>query len=191
MRGGSNDAVIFESGPWRRDLIRDAATLERWLAKKVSESRSIIIEKKVFLAAYAMRRLLQSDKLSSSTETKNIRVDRFPSVKPLEKRDRWKLHEHYDFEAGSPAQITVPRLLNLIIHSFVFQEWYDDITCQTSVVFTSDTQRNKFLWLIPASAFVELMRFVAQDDPSSYFCRFDPERGEWLEWRGHGDPPSL
>ncbi|MGZ8360434.1 MAG: hypothetical protein ACXWUX_07925 [Allosphingosinicella sp.] len=181
--------MIFESAPWRRDLLRDATVLERWLAKPAGERRSVAIEKKMFIGAYAMRRLLESDKLSSSTETKNVRVDRFPSVKDLEKHDRWNIHEHYNLVSGKPVSLVIPRLLNLIIHSFIFQEWHDETENETNFVFTSDTKRNQFLWLMRSSTFVELMLFVANDIPHVHARRFDPERKQWIEWRGKGDPP--
>lgn len=182
--------MIFESAPWRSDLRRDAAVLERWLAKPVSERRSVIIEKKMFVGAYAMRRLLQSGKLSTSTESKNVSVDRFPSIKDMEKHDRWDIHQHYDFARGEPATLTIPRLFDLLIHSFVFQEWFDETERETKIVFTSDRTRNQYLWLISSSVFVTLMRFVADDNPPVYTRRFDAGRNRWVEWRGSGNPPG-
>lgn len=182
--------MIFESAPWRSDLLRDAAVLERWLGKPVGERRSVIIEKKMFVGAYAMRRLLQSGKLSTSTESKNVSVDRFPSIKNMEKHNRWFIDEHYDFAKGEPANLTIPRLLDLLIHSFVFQEWFDESERETKIVFTSDRTRNQYLWLIRTSAFVTLMRFVADDNPAVYTRHFDAERNRWVEWRGVGNPPG-
>lgn len=181
--------MIYESAPWRQDLLRDAEMLERWLAEPLGERRSVVIEKKMFIGAFAMRRLLQSEKLSSTTENKNVGLDRFPSTKNLEKHDRWAVHQHYDFDAGEAASLVVPRLLDLIIHSFVFQEWHDEAANETNLVFTSDTQKNKFLWLIRSSAFVDLMRFVANDKPPMHARRFDTVKNEWIEWRGMGYPP--
>ena len=181
--------MIFESTPWRNDLVRDAGVLERWLAKGASERRSIIIEKKVFVGAYAMRRLLQSDKLSSSIVSRNIQLSRFPAIKKIEKNDRWNIHPFFDFKAGKASNLTIPRLLDLIIHSFIFLEWYDELNNETNVVFTSDTKRDQFLWLLPLSKFVKLMRFVANDDPSSMVRWLDPIDNKWNEWRGIGGPP--
>lgn len=181
--------MIYESAPWRQDLLRDADVLSRWLTKPPSGKRSVIIEKKVFTGAYIMRRLLQSDKLSSSTETRNVRLDRFPSIKPMQKHDRWDIHLHYDFPAGAQTALTIPRLLDLIIHSFIFQEWNDDVSGETKVVFTSDTKKDVFLWLISLPAFVDIMRFIANDVPQVNARRFDASADRWVEWRGSGTPP--
>jgi len=61
--------MISESAPWKDHLALDANLIERWAAKPRSTARrSYIIEQKVFLTAYAMRKLLEGEKLSNSLE---------------------------------------------------------------------------------------------------------------------------
>ena len=145
----------------------------------------MIIEKKVFMRAYAMRRLLQSDKLSSSIGSHNIKIHWFPSIRKIQKEDRWDIHQHYDVTASSPTSLTIPRILDLTIHSFIFREWYDHEEADTKIVFTSDIKRDAYLWLIGLPAFVEVMRFVANDVPHVLTRRFDPGTGSWVEQRGN------
>ena len=176
--------MIYESWPWRRDLMRDADILDRWAAKSMSERRSVLIEKKVFVAAYAMRRLLQAGKLSTSTDRKPVTVDQFPSIKPIGKQDRWDFHLHYDIAAGSSSTLPAYRLLDLIIHSFIFAEWQDEVNNRLMIAFTSDRTRDQHLYLVALTDFVDLIRFVATDDPEMIVWKRDPNTGERKEWRG-------
>jgi hypothetical protein len=59
--------MIWESGPWKDVLLADAGLLERWAVKtKVTSRRSLLIERKVFLAAYTIRKHWEAQKLSTS-----------------------------------------------------------------------------------------------------------------------------
>ena len=59
--------MIWESGPWKDRLLSDADLLERWAAKQsVTERRSYLLEQKIFISAYAIRKLFESEKVSSS-----------------------------------------------------------------------------------------------------------------------------
>jgi hypothetical protein len=71
--------VINESWPWKRRLAKDADIIERWAAKpKITDRRSFLLEEKIFLAAYAMRKLVEANKLSSSFEGSSINCRIFP-----------------------------------------------------------------------------------------------------------------
>ncbi|HEV7334488.1 MAG TPA: hypothetical protein VGO06_00860 [Bosea sp. (in: a-proteobacteria)] len=75
--------MIHQSAPWKAHLIRDAHLIERWAAKpNHSERRSFLIERTVFLAAYAMRKLDEDIKLSTDLLSADMPVLRFPPPQP-------------------------------------------------------------------------------------------------------------
>lgn len=179
--------MIYESWPWRHDLLKDADLIERWLRKPIGERRSVLLEKKVFVAAYAVRKLLESDKLSSATDKREIPIDRFPSIKPISKQDRWDIHLHYNLEHGSPDTLPLYRLIDLIIHSFIFLEWQNEDSDTWYFALTSDRTRDKELYLIAFDEYLKLLRYVANDDPQVIIYRRDPETNQRTEWRGRED----
>lgn len=74
--------MIHESGPWKTNLIRDTALTERWAAKPHHyDRRSFLIERKVFLAAYAMRKLDEDLKSSADLLAADMQVLRVPPTK--------------------------------------------------------------------------------------------------------------
>ena len=62
--------MIWESYPWKNQLIADAAIIKRWASKtQHTQRRSMLIERKVFLAAYIIRKLDDDYKLHPYSAT--------------------------------------------------------------------------------------------------------------------------
>jgi hypothetical protein len=111
--------MIHESGPWRNLLIKDAEIIESWATKTaITERRSVIMERKAFLAAYTIRKLWDARKLTSGTESKKIACKTFPARqgKYISSWNVYKFDELYDLSAPSPSSINIRDLLNLFIH---------------------------------------------------------------------------
>lgn len=73
--------MILESSPWKAALARDADLIARWALKPASERRSFIVERKLFLSAYSMRKLSDDQKLSTQTLADQIQVLVSPPLK--------------------------------------------------------------------------------------------------------------
>ncbi len=101
--------MIHESEPWKAHLLRDATLLERW-ARELgpSESRSFRIERRVFLAAYTMRKLDETLKLSTALLGEPMQVQLFDSTRP-----GYAAHNNIGFDAyfdlEHPCPVELPR----------------------------------------------------------------------------------
>jgi hypothetical protein len=179
--------MIFESEPWKQDLVRDADILERWGAKSASAKRSFLLEKKVFTAAYIMRKLWESGKLSSSASGLSIVCVSFKCTRRMTWLDRWSYWDHYDLDNPTKVSVSLIDLINSVIHSYVFLEACDGGS--TSFVVTSDRSRNKHLWQFSLSSYTDLMRRLGADFPSTSIMAFDDAAHEWVRWSGDGEPP--
>ncbi len=182
--------MIYESGPWKQQLLKDADILERWATKPVSERRGYLLESKVFNSAYAMRKLAHSYKLSSSFNDRSVSCNRYPSTKQITWRDRWQFWEHFDLCAPKPISISALALIDTIIHSYLFWELVDEeAPSKTKFVVTSDWKRNKYLVEFELGAYVCLLRIAGQDHPSNFHMTYSEKDGDWRMWRGDGTPP--
>jgi hypothetical protein len=183
--------MIHESGPWKERLAKDADLLERWSGKRsTTNRRSVLLEQKVFVAAYAIRKLLEGRKLSSAFDGLSVEVTAFPlrAGQAVSPRNNHRFDRLYDMDAGTAQRLAFPRLIDTIIHSLVFVECIrDDLTVEGFMV-TSD-KRSSTLMSVDLNLFLKLLRAVASDYPSSGRWTTDPDTGEVLEWRGHGEPP--
>lgn len=184
--------MINESWPWKRRLAKDADIIERWAAKpKITDRRSFLLEEKIFLAAYAMRKLVEANKLSSSFEGSSINCRIFPPISDeITAANHHKIDELYDFSRVSRRTIGARDLLDLVIHSFVFAEALGDDHTVDGFLITSDRRRYNFLWFIHVPEFTHLMRKVASDYPSTVIQVFDQGVNDWFSWRGKGEPPQ-
>jgi hypothetical protein len=183
--------MIWESKPWKNRLLADADIVERWAAKPaVTERRSLLFEQKIFLAAYTIRKLTEAKKLSTSFDDRSMHCIQFPAISDcITKSNSHNLAKMYDFEAPKNLTISARRLMDIVIHSFVFCEWLGDELTLDGFLVTSDKKRYSGLWLIEIARFVALMRNVGTDNPSTGLVVFDDEQGDYQTWLGVGPPP--
>jgi len=184
--------MIHESAPWKDRLAKDAALVARWASKtRHSERRSVLIEQKVFLAAYVMRKLLEAGKLSSSFDGLALQIDAIPlrPGKRVDRHSRYDLPGLYDFDRTTRKNVAAPVLLDLIIHSLIFAEVAREDDSIEGFFVTSD-RKSSALWMVEIDRFIALMRSVANDYPSSVRFVRNAETGESAEWRGAGEPPA-
>lgn len=184
--------MIAESAPWKEQLLKDADLIERWAAKaRQSKRGSILIERKIFVSAFAMRKLIECEKVLSDVEGRTLRPERFDLL-PGQKLDWWKRHsfwEAFDMKAPSTCSLSVGDLLDIIIHSKVFSECiYDEHDLRVSGFFVTSDRRDRHLWLVSLKEFTYLMRLMGKDYPSVGRIVFDGE-GKHYSWQGHGEPP--
>lgn len=185
--------MIHESAPWKSRLLRDAALIERWAARPgQSERRSFFVEQKVFLAAYAMRKLGEGLKVSTDLLSADMKLLRFPPSEPgFNLFNNHRFGEHFDLESPLQVSLLRRRVLNLLVHSLVFAEVLGDAETYDAFMVTSDYERDRGLLQVNIAAFVELMRLVGNDWPTSARWVREPRGDGWRVWAGHGEAPEV
>jgi hypothetical protein len=178
--------MIHESVPWKTALTTDAAVIERWAAKPPSERRSFLLERKVFLAAYALRKLGEAYKLSTDTLAASIAVKRYAPLQPgYSAFNNHRFDKFFDLQAATAVEMPRRRLLDVLIHSLVFIEAVDEDDHCAGFLVTSDYEASRGLFEIQLTDFVALMRQAAEDFPTALRRSFDADKGRWVVWTGH------
>lgn len=157
--------MISESAPWRDELRKSSARLLRWDKQKKWTTRTYFLaERDVMMGAYSIRRLIDSDKSSPQLPNKRLEVRRYALVgrKPM-LLDRFSPELLYDVNNPVMAELSVARLCNQIIHSFVFQIYLKDDST-TSVVFVSDFDRDRHLNGISFRVLAEIFDYVGREE---------------------------
>lgn len=178
--------MIHESSPWKAALVRDADLIERWALKPHSGRRSFLIEQKIFLAAYSLRKLSDDAKLSNATLARSVAVRISPPLKPGFSNLRHWIERYFDLEKPINRQLTWRQILNMVIHSSVFAEIVNDDERVTGFMVTSDQGLKLGLVHVGLSDFIKLMRIAAEDYPTYVHHAWDPKAGRWLTWAGQG-----
>ncbi|MCA1526818.1 hypothetical protein [Bradyrhizobium yuanmingense] len=76
--------MIFESGPWKQQLLRDAGTLKSMSKVPLGENNEDALlarlERLIFVGAYSMRKLHESGKLSTDWTKVKLSCSRFEFI---------------------------------------------------------------------------------------------------------------
>jgi hypothetical protein len=144
----------------------------------------------LFLTAFTMRKLWESNKLSRDWKDRIIPCRRYGLINDVPTvLDRDKIDEFYDLANGARGQIEAPDLCNLLIHSFVLIPQFKKHGGFEGVYVASDRSRHSQLLWINARDFAKLLIETSRDDPESIsFIRnakgqFDVEMGKGLRTR--------
>lgn len=183
--------MIHESAPWKTHLARAADLIERWAAKSGhSERRSFLIERKVFLAAYAMRKLDDAAKLSTDTLGTPMAVSRYPPSRDgYSEVNSHRWDEFFDLENAARVDLPRRRVPNLLVHSLLFVEMLGEAETFDAFLVTSDHEQARGLVQVEVVAFVALMRLAANDYPTSRRRTLDSSTGRWRICAGNDEPP--
>lgn len=182
--------MIWESSPWKSALAKDADLIARWALKPPSERRSFIVERKLFLSAYSMRKLSDDQKLSTRTLADQVEVQVSPPLRPGYSGFHLSADLYFDLEHPTARVISWRRILNLMIHSAVFVEVIDDDGHVTGFMATSEREQAFGLVRVELAAFLGLIRAAAQDNPSVIRHLWSDAERRWVTWAGDDDPPG-
>lgn len=171
--------MIWESWPWKKDLERRSAALNkrinqtRWL-----ESSLANVEQDVFLSAYIIRKLLDAKKLSDEVESialhakYSIRTGRVPDIM------NWhRFEEFYDLAHPTAVDVCLRDFCDQIIHSFVFMVAASSPGLEGFYV-ASDRERWLGLYYFDIKDAIRVLKRVARDGIASVHRERDQVTGE-------------
>jgi hypothetical protein len=183
--------MIWESYPWKNQLIVDAEIIQRWASQtRMSERRSTLLERKIFVSAYAIRKLYENYKLSTAFHDRSLACCTYPAkasnITPL---NNHRVEKLYDLHRRNTETVFARHLMDIIIHSLVFLEVLRDDQAVEAFLVTCDRKKN-CLWEIKTGQFVKLMRDVGNDYPPDAHWVTNPKTGKFVVWQGNGAPPA-
>lgn len=175
--------MIWESYPWKQQLLRDSGLLKRLAGqdRETGTHKDFVFEQKIFLSAYAIRKLFDANKLTDDLRDWGIQCEQFARTSKEFTPSNWhRIEELYDLMQPCPVTWNARRLLDQIIHSYVFMLSGDQSGKVTGFIITSDRDKEKHLLLVPLANFCEYMREVGRNHPTHVHTWFDDTTGKWL-----------
>lgn len=179
--------MIYESGPWKDRLLRDAKCLRELMrATRSPLRRTFAIEQVLFLSAFSMRKLWEAHKLSTSWGQRSILCRQYklkaavPTI--FSRHDIDKL---YDLDAPVKGTIKAPELCNLLVHSFIFAPHFKRSGALAGVFFASDRSRRNQLIRIGARDYVNLLMHTGKNYPNGGTYKINAE-GQYDVWMDEG-----
>ena len=183
--------MIWDSQPWRDHLLTSVRDLaKRAKTRRVTEKRSAFVERTVFFGAYAMRKLDDANKLSTSWRGRAVKCKRYsPTGKRAGWLDRDHIDRHYNLEKPQPDNMGARAFCDLVVHSFIFMEFLNDDRTIGGFFITSDNSKTKGLWQFELDTVIGLIERTAEDWPTVSSAIHNPETGEMEVWTGNSVPP--
>lgn len=192
--------MIWETWPWRQELIAAAGRLEALTVSYPLDGddddlmqQDFELERDLLISGYAMRKLLESNKLptslghtSVSVEVAPLLTDRVPTA-----WDTYELHEFYDLENTQRTSLGIGRLCNQLIHStiLVTEAAEPDGDRLTGIYVASDDQLPNGLLIIPIRVLVDLFRRVGEAETVAFVMERNADGGMNVTNWGEGEHP--
>lgn len=157
--------MIDDSVPWRHELRKAASRLQRWDEQARWSGRTYFLaERDIMMGAYSIRRLIDSGRCSSRLPDKRYSAYRYARIGRIPMHlDRFSPESFYDVASPTTDSLSVARLCNQIIHSFVFQICAEEDST-AGVVFVSDRDKHKHLYGMSFQTLAALLDYVGRED---------------------------
>jgi hypothetical protein len=174
--------MIWESSYWKDDLLKVAKRLKKRNSQTRWSERSLAcVEKDIFILFYAIRKLIESKKLSDSVLALQIAVTQYPSTGKLATLlNSHRLDRLYDFANGRSVFLGLPFLSNQIIHSYVLVPLLGEEGTLEGMLFCSDHKRNTNAYELSILETIKLMNRVGSDYPSSGHFLYDAAKQDYV-----------
>jgi hypothetical protein len=171
--------MIWESQYWKDPLLKSAEYLRRVrLAENTSERTFVRIEKEIFLGFYAVRKLLDTFKVSDSTKEMKIDLVVHPAIRRVDYLNWHQLDKNYDLNLRKSETKDIRFLCNQFVHSYVFMT--SEIEGRLNGFFvTSDRDRHSKCYFVDVEHVLKIFRTVGRDYPSTSEFRRD-DNGQWI-----------
>ncbi|MCU8021543.1 MAG: hypothetical protein WC024_20980 [Shewanella sp.] len=159
--------MISDSVPWKQECLKIAGKLaKRYNQKKWSDRSLFTLEKEVFLGLFALRKLMESNKVSDAVKNREVQLAIYPAnEKPITLLNQHKFPELYDLYAGQKEAVKYWDLCNQFIHSSIFAPFVPTGSSLVGFYIASDWAKKKKLYYVQLKVLVEMLESVGNDYP--------------------------
>lgn len=167
--------MIYESFPWKEELLKITHLLENRLNQKRWTTRtSFLFEKEIFTSFYIIRKLVEAEKVSTKNKKINIPCYLIPSTgKTVTRPNKHRATELYDFIKYKKSNINILDLCNQVIHSYIFDPTFDEDLLLVGFWVSSDRNRNNFLYSFILEDVIKVFKIFGKDYPNSMSSIYD------------------
>lgn len=160
-----NQWMINDSVPWRAELARVAARLERRITqKRWSEKTSFLVERDLMVGMFTVRRLIEAEKTSSLLAQSRVHVRVCPLTgKEPSHWDRWSPWDHYDLDSRQRSELDVGTLLHEFVHSFVLRLDFEEDGRFTGIYVGSERTKKFRIYEVSIRELIDLFERVSRE----------------------------
>lgn len=173
--------MIQESRYWKEPLLEMAHRLTHFMSQtELTEDQFASIERDVFIGFYSVRRLFEaSEKITDKTRSQRVTLRCHGNHQTVTRYNKYRLDELYDLEKSQTETRDIFFVCHRIIHSYIFAPTFDEKGF-AGILFTSDIDKDKKLYLLTAKELVSIFELVGNDYPKKIVWERDESGNETL-----------
>lgn len=173
--------MIFESKYWKGDILKAAKRLKNSSTQlDWSEKNFVRIEKDIFVSFYAIRKLIDCQKISDEISISLVSVISYKSLgKPTTRMNWYEFEELYDLKNGKKEKINLRTLCNQIIHSYIFFPSFNRKKIFNGIYITSDNNRNRKLFKVRIAEIISIFEKVGNNYPRVVSFIYDDKKKDY------------
>jgi hypothetical protein len=187
---------MIESRYWRTELRNELVWLNKHRRyRRWSEKQQVLFERKLMLAAFQVRSLLERPKVNDRARGTGMSVLRYKKVgdRPFTVTGSGWPHERFDMERPEPAVLSALDVCNQLIHYYWMETWSEGKAFAAMLVF-SDYMRHKWAYEMRVDDLLRLFR-VFGDDSSAIVgaeSEWNEKKQDYIvkKFWGPGDLPA-
>lgn len=177
--------MIYESYPWKEDLHKKVKDLIKYNTAKNrlsdDEKSDTVIEKSIFYSAFIIRKLIDCHtKLSDEACQYSMDVKAIRTKKSINLMRRWPEEGSHYWDHKTSVKVKGKDVCNWLIHSYIFAFEVGDHNTVESFFVSSDYDKNKVLYRILISDWIEYIKFIMTDDIVSEEMVFCEKKGDYI-----------
>jgi hypothetical protein len=137
-------------------------------------------EQTIMLGFYAIRKLIESMKLTDQVSNTSVAVRFYPATgRTIHFLNCHRIDELYDLEKPKRKTVSLRYLCNQVMHSYVFSLLFNEDHSLAGMLLSSDRQRSKELLQVSTEDIVRIFELVGRDDVEESFLKFDQAKGDY------------
>ena len=170
--------MIWDSTPWKDELLRSAEWLSRVeRQRRLTQKSLFLVEREIVMGCYVIRKLIDAFKVSDLTKQLTCKAKNFRNLKLVNCSNWHRLDQLYDLEHGKAGSIEVRMLCNQVVHSYVFLAG-ENGHAERGIYLASDRSRNREITFVPLKEIIRIFRTIGQDYPNEMHWIWDPKNGK-------------
>jgi hypothetical protein len=171
--------MIWESCYWKEPLLKSANWLRRMRVRLNSgEPLFVKVEKELMMGFYAIRKLLDTAKVTDATKALKFKVDWYPNLNVVDYLNWHNIDRLFDLDASHQEVRDIRFICDRFVHSYIFIPDFSDDGKVLGVYVATDRDRKNKLYFVSADTIVSIFRLVGRDYPYTGAYRLNPKTGE-------------
>jgi len=137
------------------------------------------VEKELFIGFYAIRKLLETFKVSDSTRAMTFDLQWSPCLKSVDYLNAHRIDELFDLKETATETRDIGFLCNQFVHSYIFVPAEGEQGEIAGFYVTSDKSRHEKLYFVALSQVLSAFHTVGHDYPTKMNLKRNRKTGQW------------